>query len=426
MVFANEYGFLPARDGAENAAALQKILSVGGDIRVEQPGIYDVSDTVILESHTHLSFGPGVILRRQPDTKENAALMINRGAYTGGYDEDISVDGLRLICNGVFCDAVTPDSRKGIVGLSAQLAFFRVRNMQVRNFATHDLPAHSFAVQICDFENIVVENVWIEGLKDGVHLGKGKGFVIRHGFFRTFDDPIALNAHDYATSNPVLGWIEDGLIEDCYDLDDDTTTGFFCRILAGSWLEWRKGMKIQNSDTVLSGGRLYRALMPPDGREYISEYRPEHPAGTVTEPDGIRWCMTQRDDILNCGCRNITFRDIYLEKKRPVGIAVHFDGDKWSRSYYPNSPAPVQDHLVFERVYSRNDIPTFLYTKTPLKHMTLRDCDFGNGVIRYRDAQIDGLTYGSAELNMENCHSALPDGELLVIAPAWQLKINNV
>ena len=33
-----------------------------------------------------------------------------------------------------------------------------------------------------------------------------------------------------------MGWIEDGLIEDCYDLADEDTTGYFCRILAGAWV----------------------------------------------------------------------------------------------------------------------------------------------------------------------------------------------
>ena len=40
----------------------------------------------------------------------------------------------------------------------------------------------------------------------------------------TFDDAIALNAHDYATSNPELGWIENGVIENCHDLNAEKLT----------------------------------------------------------------------------------------------------------------------------------------------------------------------------------------------------------
>ena len=40
-----------------------------------------------------------------------------------------------------------------------------------------------------------------------------KCFTISKGVFRTFDDTIALQAHDYATSSSALGWIDDGVIE---------------------------------------------------------------------------------------------------------------------------------------------------------------------------------------------------------------------
>ena len=82
------------------------------------------------------------------------------------------------------------------------------------------------------------------------------GKSVCSGVFKTFDDPIALNAHDYATSNPQLGWIKDGLIEDCWDLDDVDTTGFFARILAGSWCDWSQGMIVRHSDTVVNDGIL--------------------------------------------------------------------------------------------------------------------------------------------------------------------------
>ena len=147
-------------------------------------------------------------------------------------------------------------------------------NLVVEGYVVKDLPAESFGVQVCTFENARFENLWIEGRKDGVHLGRGRKFVIRHAVFRTFDDPIALNAHDYSTSNPQMGWIEDGVIEDCYDLDDEDTTGFFCRVLAGSWLPWREGMVVQRSDSVVYSGRVYRVVMPPDGRTFVSRTPP--------------------------------------------------------------------------------------------------------------------------------------------------------
>lgn len=211
----------------------------------------------------------------------------------------------------------------------------------------------------------MLERLHIEGRKDAVHLGTGKCFVIRHGVFRTYDDPIALNAHDYAVANPQMGWIEDGLIEDCYDLEDESTVGYFCRILAGSWVDWYPSMEIQNSDTVVSGGRVYRAFQKPDGVVSISKTAPMHKEGMSTL-DGINWVMVQENVVYNCGCRNIHFKDIHLLKKRDVALSIHFDHDWYSRSVYPSSEMPVQENIVFENIVVENEIACMVRSITPV------------------------------------------------------------
>ena len=300
MIYASDYGFLPGADGMENARALQRAADMGGDISIDRAGVYDVSDTIVLKSGTRLVFCAGSEVRRHetPDG-ETAYLFINRGAYTREWDEQIEIRGLHLTTGGVCSDPAREGQKKVITGLSAQLAFSFIRDLVVEGYVVKDLPAESFGVQVCTFENARFENLWIEGRKDGVHLGRGRKFVIRHAVFRTFDDPIALNAHDYSTSNPQMGWIEDGVIEDCYDLDDEDTTGFFCRVLAGSWLPWREGMVVQRSDSVVYSGRVYRVVTPPDGRTFVSRTPPCHEEGLATY-DGIQWCMAQADETLSC------------------------------------------------------------------------------------------------------------------------------
>jgi hypothetical protein len=115
-----------------------------------------------------------------------------------------------------------------------------------------------YGIHVCTFEDLLINDVIIKGDKDGVHLGRGKRFVITNGVFQTFDDAVALNAHDYSTGNPEVGWIENGVVEKCYDLNASNTTGYFCRILAGAWIDWKAGMEVQQSDAVVSNGRIYR------------------------------------------------------------------------------------------------------------------------------------------------------------------------
>lgn len=53
------FGFLPENDGKTNAAALQKALNARGDVYVDLPGVYALSDTVYIGDDTSLIFCSG-------------------------------------------------------------------------------------------------------------------------------------------------------------------------------------------------------------------------------------------------------------------------------------------------------------------------------------------------------------------------------
>ena len=398
---ASDYGFRAENDGFENARALQNAVTDGGEIRITEPGVYEIADQIVLGDDTHICCGEGVYLKRVENPEENGYLFINSGAYTKTYNHNISLIGLRVVCNEVIAPLKTEDTKKVILGLIAHCAFLYVKNLTIRDFECLDLPSKNFAIQICTFENVTVENIRVEGMKDAVHFGRGKNFSVKHGYFRTFDDPIALNGHDYVTSNPELGWIENGVIEDCYDLSADTTTGYFCRILAGAWTDWYEGMIVQRSDTVVSDGRLYRVFMPGDGKTYCSMTRPTHKTGEK-EYDGFVWAVVQEDVTYSAGCRNIYFKDIHLQKNRPVAFSIHFDRDRWSRSYYPNSPSPIQDNLTFENVtVEADEIPMLLWSLTPVRQVRFINCTIRDNVLRFAHLKAEGIVYPQTELLLD-------------------------
>lgn len=386
----SEYKLSPHSTGKENSMALQALCDKGGTVRVTEPGVYELDRTIFLSSNTEVIFSPGVYIKRVKCTDAgvvSAYVFVNKGAFTREYDHDITIRGLNLICNGIEARGNSP-----IVGLISHVSFFYVKRLRIYDLECMDLLPGSFCIQICTFEDAVIERVHIEGRKDAIHFGRGEKFVVRHGIFRTFDDPIALNAHDYTTSNPQLGWIKDGIIEDCWDLDDKDTTGFFARILAGSWCDWRQGMPIRRSDTVVSNGRLYRSDTPVDGKEYISNTQPTHTEG-VEVLDGIPWVMVQDDVIYNCGCENITFRDIHLQKKRSAALSIHFDDDAFSRSYYPGSQPPVQKNLVFENITCENEITALISSKTAFDCVKLINSTVGSSKIWLKQLDYPELEY---------------------------------
>ncbi len=393
---AAEYGFLPSASGLANRAALQTAVDRGGTIVVTEPGTYALAGTVYVGSHTTLSFGAGVFVHKVDEVGAFSHVLLNKGALTKSYDEAITIDGLHVIVNGMdvrtFAD---------VFGLHGQIAFFYVRDLCVKGFRCLDLGRAQYGIHICTFEDIRIEDVIIHGGKDGVHLGRGKRFTIRDGVFRTGDDAVALNAHDYDVGNPELGWIENGVVENCHDLREEREIGFFCRILGGAWSDWRPGMEVQKSDTVVHNGRLYRVRAEMDGRRFVSENPPTHESGAQTV-DRILWQVVQDDVTYTCGVRNVVFRDIYLENPR-TGFSVHFDNDKYSRSYYPGSEVPHQENIVLDHIVVMHDRPSDLVSvNTPVDSITITNSRLRNSSLKFHsnDAVSD---LGPTKISLVGC-----------------------
>ena len=360
----------------ENVDALQKALDMGGTIIVPKPGIYKIASTLYIDSNTEIIFGKGVSLKKVDEQGAFAQVFINKGALTKTYNENITIEGLHIIVNGVDnCSDL-------VLGLRGVLGFSYVKDLKIKGFRCYDLTGCQFCLQISKFEDVIIEDVIIKGQKDGIHFGPGKRFTIRDGIFQTFDDAIALNGQDYSTSNPELGWIEDGIIENCYDLNQEKTVGYFCRMLAGGWIDWEKGMKVQQSDAVVSNGKIYRVKMPADGTLYKSTTRPDFESGTQVL-DGITWVMTQETISYTAGVRNVIFRNIQLEKPR-VPFSIEFNMGRFNRSYYPGAKIPIQENIVFDnvKVMFDKDIPLVQVT-SPINMITITNSRLKNRVFNF-------------------------------------------
>lgn len=367
---AAEYGFLPENTGIENAAALNRAVLECETVNATKSGVYDISGTVLLPSDTHIKFSEGVILRRSPlpERRLEGNLFINEGAFSGRFNENISLSGAHIIVNGVESAGASPDSPNVIAGLRGHIAFLYIKNLLVEDVTITDIMEKDYAIQISDFENVEVRRVHIEGLKDGVHFGPGRNFAVRDSVFRTYDDAIALNCADYSVSNPNFGSISHGIIENCTELEGYKTEAFFIRILAGTARKWQKGMTVYHSDAILTDSGMYRVVMRPDNTPYISETEPDFPCG-YEELDGITWVRThlgyQRDEIPEtAGCSDIICRNITLNNPRRRAVYIYTSFDEYLRSYYKGSKIPKISDITFENIKINAPIERFLAVNT--------------------------------------------------------------
>ena len=394
---ANDFGFLPQNSGVENRIALQKAVDKTGTIVVHQPGEYKLAGTVYIGSYTTIEFGNGVFIKKVNEEGSFSYVFLNKGTLTRVYDEHIRIENLYLIVNEM-------DSTEfEVFGLRGQLSFHYIRDLVIEGFRCMDLGASQFAIHICTFEDIIVQDLIIKGDKDGVHLGKGKRFYIGNGVFETFDDAIALNAQDYDKCNPELGWIEDGVIENCHDLDDNKNRkiGFFCRALSGGWLDWFEGVEVQKSDAVVSKGRIYRVKAEADGRKYISITGPEHIKGEKII-DGICWVMIQEESLYSAGVRNVIFRNIFLHKPR-ICFAPVFENNRFNRSYYEGSELPIQGNISMENIQVLHDkyIP-FMEITSPIDYIAIKNSNLGNTRLQFFYC-CDFEDVNGTDLNINGC-----------------------
>ena len=133
--YADRYGFLPENDALTNSEALQKCLDGGGKIKVRKPGEYKLCRTIFLDSNTRLDFADGVILSRAigPDSTAARFILLNRGALTREYNENICIKGLNIRTNGIDSRHAPALDIPTIVGMCCQTGFFYVRNLILGN-----------------------------------------------------------------------------------------------------------------------------------------------------------------------------------------------------------------------------------------------------------------------------------------------------
>ena len=187
---AIDFGFSPEASGTENAKALQRAVDQTGTIIVSQPGTYKMAGTIYIGSNTSLIFSNNVFLKKVNEQGEFSHVIVNKGAVTKTYDEHITIEGLNIIVNGM-------DVRKfkEAYGLHGQLAFFYIKDLKIERFRCLDLGKVQYGIHVCTFEDIIVNDIIIKGMKDGVHLGRGKRFTISNWF---------LTISGYCTTNPLI------------------------------------------------------------------------------------------------------------------------------------------------------------------------------------------------------------------------------
>lgn len=344
------FGLSPDAEPSVNVVAMRKALSGGKrTVKIAKRGVYRVDDTIFLDDDTVLECVPGVVFQR---TRNYPNMFVNRAAYEGGVNRNITIRNLEVSVNGF-------EGRPGLetkcFGLCGNVAFFHVKNVTVCGFSCRDMEAGCYAIHFADFDGVTLDGFEIFGKKDGVHLNGGKNFVVRNGVLRTGDDGIALNASDWPSSAPFIGTIENGLVENIVDLEGGACN--FVRVLTGAVPDWHEGIVVRRGEPVRVGRRIYFVEGPVSKQEYVSRTMPQHTHGSWKSPEGVSFLYLQDDGCRTMDIRNVVFRNMTMGAKR--GFLCYMDDNEWARSLHPEVPDADAPHaqITVENVMMATGFP---------------------------------------------------------------------
>ncbi len=320
-------GFLPTASADQNVIALQTALSGGGLIIIDSPGVYELNNTILLDSNTKLICTSGVIFKK---VKSYCNVLLNRGALTREYNENITIDGLEISVNGY-------EEMPAIVyGLRAQLGFFCIKNLSIKNFVCLDGGPRQYLIYIVKWEHLYIDNMRLAGDKDGIKLNNGHDAIINNLDLTTYDDGMSLCGTDYPSTVVEVGDVYNVYYSNVTDHQYKEIFGRTCLIYTGSWADYADGNEYRSGDFCLNNGKLYQCVNPAGFILLTSSVAPVHGSGIIAGGDTISWRYVQDCDFYHTDVYNITFDNCIFEKSGNL-LAVWIEGGSSHRNYYPGT-----------------------------------------------------------------------------------------
>lgn len=360
IVNAKDYGLSISNTGAQNRLALQKAVDGGNKTVYINNGVYDINDTILLDSNTKLMFELGATLHKVTGSGTPFThVFLNRGSLTRTYDENITIDGLTVTGANVGTYSTA------IVGLSGHMSFYYIKHLRITNYTCVDGGDSLFMFNLCKWEDVYFDGIKITSLKDAFALQTGRKAIISNAVLETRDDAIGLKTCDYPNHEAEAGDIDDILL---YNITDSNyggqpVTGYSVRVLLASWTDWANGNTYWRGDHCLSNGNLYISDLPLNGSAIGSD-APIHSTGVVTGADGIPWRFITISAKKNTTVSNVRIDGCNFKKGRTTVFA-----ESWSGSAAGD----------FRGIYPGTEGTSFLNT------LTITNCyfKFVNGVYSY-------------------------------------------
>lgn len=289
---------------------------------VIKPGCYPVTAPIILHSNLIIEGEGEVILLKK---KVYSHVFINQSAlqdYPAEWDTSICIKNIIIDANGkgIQEDSISLTS-------NGDLSFNQVYDLILRDIIIRNGDPILFGIHLQSVKNAEINDYYYDGDKDGIHINGGCENIIIDGFdISSFDDAFGIMTDDYPRVQHNTKDIRNIEIKNGISRARDPQSGFFLRLMTGSWEQWKEGNKYNIGHTVNFKNRQYKKL---NRSEIISQFPPIHLTGDSLYPDGIIWRYIGEGNNKTSNIYNIRLSNITLEDGRDIVRTVNADSNDY-------------------------------------------------------------------------------------------------
>lgn len=309
------------------------------DYIIIKAGSYHLSAPVYLHSNTVI-IGEGKVILIKSIPYSHVFTNISAAKdYTTMWDKSITIIN-------IIIDANNRGNQKDAVHSTANgdLSFKFLNHLTLRNIKIINGDSNLFGIHLQSVKNAMVKNYSYDGNKDGFHINGGCEDVYIDGFnISSFDDAFAIMTDDYPRVQHNAQDIRKVTITNGVSRKRFPQTGFFLRLMTGSWEDWKKGNKYNIGHTVNYKTHQYKKL---NSGKLVSTECPCQLNGDSLYSDGIIWRYIGEGVNKTSNIHNISVFDVKLDDGRKIVRTINADSNDYGE--YPGT----ENMSVLDSVYT--------------------------------------------------------------------------
>lgn len=311
------------------------------DYIIIKSGSYHLSAPVYLHSNIVIKGEGKVMLIKSVPYSHVFTNMSAAEDYTTVWDESISIMNIIIDANnnGNQKDAVHPTA-------NGDFSFKYLNYLTLKNINIINGDSILFGIHLQSVKNATVENYSYVGNKAGIQMQGGcENIKINNFDISSGDDAFAINVSDYPRVQHNTEDSRNITIENGISRKRNNQSGFFLRLLTGSWKDWQKGNKYRIGDITNYDGKQYKKT---NKGELVSLDFPCQLNGDSLYSDGIVWKYIGEGTNITSNIYNVHVLNVSLDDGRQIVRTIDADSNNYGE--YPGTEnISIVDSIYIER-----------------------------------------------------------------------------